>query len=118
MAVDAVDGEKLDERRELVVGQVGTEPPRKRERVADLRAGAVEAQVELAALLPEHPEVERGVVGDKQRAVADRLVANRETDRPLASLIDSEYRDQKAVKIAIRRLYDGHYELKKPEEME
>lgn len=54
----------------------------------------------------------------KQRAVADRMVANRETDRPLASLIDSEYRDQKAVKIAIRRLYDGHYELKKPEEME
>ena len=54
----------------------------------------------------------------KQRAVADRMIANRETDKPLASLIDSEYRDQKAVKIAIRRLYDGHYELKKPEEME
>ena len=54
----------------------------------------------------------------KQRAIADRMIANRETDKPLASLIDSEYRDQKAVKIAIRRLYDGHYELKKPEEME
>ena len=46
------------------------------------------------------------------------MVANRETDRPLASLIDSEYRDQKAVKIAIRRLYDGRYEMKKPEEMD
>lgn len=54
----------------------------------------------------------------KQRANADRMVANRETDRPLASLIDSEYRDQKAVKIAIRRLYDGRYVMKKPDEME
>ncbi len=54
----------------------------------------------------------------KQRTNADRMVANRETDRPLASLIDSEYRDQKAVKIAIRRLYDGRYVMKKPDEME
>jgi DNA-directed RNA polymerase subunit K/omega len=53
----------------------------------------------------------------KQRTAAERMVANRETDRPLASLIDSEYRDQKAVKIAIRRLYDGRYELIKPENM-
>lgn len=52
----------------------------------------------------------------KQRAAADRMVANRETDRPLASLIDSEYRDQKAVKIAIRRLYDGKYSMRKPDE--
>ena len=54
----------------------------------------------------------------KQRQNADRMVANRETDRPLASLIDSEYRDQKAVKIAIRRLHEGRYVMKKPDEMD
>ncbi len=53
-----------------------------------------------------------------QRTNADRMVANRETDKPLASLIDSEYRDKKAVKIAIERLADGRYEMKKPEELE
>ena len=54
----------------------------------------------------------------KQRAAADRMVANRETDRPLASLIDGDYRDQKAVKIAIRRLYCGKYSMRKPDEIE
>ena len=47
----------------------------------------------------------------EQRARADRMVANRETDKPLASLIDSEYRDQKAVKIAINRMAAGRYVL-------
>jgi hypothetical protein len=37
----------------------------------------------------------------EQRARAERMVANRETEKSLASLIESEYRDQKAVKIAI-----------------
>lgn len=52
----------------------------------------------------------------RQRTAADRMVANRETDRPLASLIDGDYRDQKAVKIAIRRLYCGKYSMRKPDE--
>ncbi len=53
----------------------------------------------------------------KQRIAADRMVANRETDRPLASLIDGDYRDQKAVKIAIRRLFCGKYSMRKPDEV-
>ena len=47
----------------------------------------------------------------KQRDRADRMIANRETEKPLASLIDSEYRDQKAVKIAINRLAGGRYKM-------
>ncbi len=46
-----------------------------------------------------------------QRAEAQRKIESRETDRPLAQLIDPEYRDQKAVKIAIRRLKDGDYKM-------
>lgn len=52
----------------------------------------------------------------EQRTNAERMIANRETDRPLASLINSEYRDQKAVKIAIARLHDGRFRMEKPEE--
>lgn len=47
----------------------------------------------------------------QQRAEAQRKIENRETDRTLAQLIDPEYRDQKAVKIAIRRLKEGQYQL-------
>ena len=50
----------------------------------------------------------------EQRARADRMIANRETEKPLASLIDSEYRDQKAVKIAINRLAGGRYKMYRP----
>lgn len=45
------------------------------------------------------------------RTEAEKKLANRETDKPLASMIPSEYRDQKAVKIAIARLHDGRYIL-------
>ena len=47
----------------------------------------------------------------EQRERADRMIANRETDKPLAALIESEYRDQKAVKIAITRLAEGRYKM-------
>lgn len=45
------------------------------------------------------------------RARAQRLIDNRETDKPLAALIDPEYKDQKAVKIAIARLEDGRFRI-------
>lgn len=45
------------------------------------------------------------------RTEAERMIANRETDKTLAALIPSEYRDQKAVKIAIARLHEGRYRL-------
>ena len=47
----------------------------------------------------------------EQHARAERMVANRETEKPLAALIESEYRDQKAVKIAITRLAEGRYKM-------
>lgn len=44
-----------------------------------------------------------------QRERADRMIANRETDKPLSSLIGREYRDEKAVKTAIKRFHEGIY---------
>lgn len=48
------------------------------------------------------------------RARAQRLIDNRETDKPLSALIDPEYKDQKAVKIAIARLQDGRFRIHHP----
>ena len=45
----------------------------------------------------------------EQRERADRMIANRETDKPLTALISKEYRDEKAVKTAINRFHDGRY---------
>ena len=49
------------------------------------------------------------------RARAQKMIDNRETDKPLSALIDAEYTDQKAVKIAISTILDGRFELKRPE---
>lgn len=48
------------------------------------------------------------------RAVAQRMIDNRETDKPLSALIDPEYKDQKAVKIAINKLMDGRFRMVRP----
>jgi DNA-directed RNA polymerase subunit K/omega len=53
----------------------------------------------------------------EQRERADRMIANRETDKPLTSLIGKEYRDEKAVKTAINRFYDGQYQVIPAEEV-
>lgn len=45
----------------------------------------------------------------KQREVAEEMIARKETDKSLISLIDPEYRNEKAVKIAIRRINEGYY---------
>ena len=47
----------------------------------------------------------------KQREIAEEMIARKETDKTLISLIDREYRNEKAVKIAIRRLHDGYYRI-------
>lgn len=44
-----------------------------------------------------------------QREAAEKRIANKETDKPLASMIRKEYRDEKAVKNAVYGLYDGNY---------
>ncbi len=45
----------------------------------------------------------------KEREYAEKLIANKETDKNLISLIKREYRDEKAVKSAINKLYEGEF---------
>ncbi|MFA5561804.1 MAG: hypothetical protein WDA00_04110 [Eubacteriales bacterium] len=50
-----------------------------------------------------------------QRTRAEKMIANKETEKSLASMINSEYRDQKAVKIAINRLSEERYVMTSPD---
>lgn len=50
----------------------------------------------------------------EMRAKAQKLIENHMTDKSLAALIDPEYKDQKAVKIAIAKLENGRFTLHKP----
>ncbi|MBQ9071311.1 MAG: hypothetical protein IJY23_08210 [Clostridia bacterium] len=50
------------------------------------------------------------------RAKAQKMIDNRETEKSLASLIDPEYKDQKAVKIAISKLTSGRFKMLHPED--
>ena len=49
------------------------------------------------------------------RNKAQKMIDNHETDKPLAALIDPEYKDKKAVKIAIAKLEEGRFKLARPE---
>lgn len=51
----------------------------------------------------------------EMRSKAQKMIDNHETEKPLAALIDPEYKDQKAVKIAISKLQSGRFRLKHPE---
>jgi len=53
----------------------------------------------------------------EMRARAEKMISDRETEKSLLSLIDAEYRDQKAVRIAITRLHEGKYEMLTPAEI-
>ena len=53
----------------------------------------------------------------KQREVAEKLIANKETDKSLVSMIKREYRDEKAVKNAINRLHNGKFQIVRPGEV-
>ena len=52
----------------------------------------------------------------QMRARAQKMIENHETEKPLAALIDPEYKDQKAVKIAIAKLQNGRFRMKHPQE--
>lgn len=54
----------------------------------------------------------------EQRSAAQRMIDERQTEKTLAQLIPAEYRDQKAVKIAIRRLEEGTYKMVRREDEE
>ena len=48
----------------------------------------------------------------RQRVEAERqMTGNKETDKPLNTMIDKEVRDEKAVKLAIGRIHKGDYTL-------
>ena len=47
---------------------------------------------------------------------AQKMIENHETDTPLTSLIDPEYKDNKAVKIAVNKLLEGRFKMVRPEE--
>ena len=58
------------------------------------------------------------IVTDKyveMRQKAQKMIENHETDKPLAALIDPEYKDQKAVKIAIAKIESGEFKLSRGE---
>ena len=41
----------------------------------------------------------------RQREIAEHRIANKETDKSIASMINREYRDEKAVKVAVNKLH-------------
>ena len=53
----------------------------------------------------------------KQREEAEKSqTGNKETDKPINTLISKELRDEKAVRTAIRRMHDGEYVIvRRPE---
>ena len=52
----------------------------------------------------------------KERKEAERKVANKETDKDVAALINKEYRDEKAVRNALHEMKDGEFEIYLPGE--
>lgn len=52
----------------------------------------------------------------KQRAEAEKsMTGNKESDRNLINSIDKDLKDEKAIKNAITRFYDGRYEIYREE---
>ena len=55
----------------------------------------------------------------KERETAEKMIAgNKDSDRAIFSMIKKEFRDEKAVKSAINRLYNGDFVILSPEEAE
>ncbi len=52
----------------------------------------------------------------EERHYAEKKIANKETDKDLASLVKKEYRDEKAVKNALREIKNGEFEVFLPGE--
>ena len=53
----------------------------------------------------------------EMRNNAQKMIDNHETEKPLAALIDPEYKDKKAVKIAIAKLEEGRFVMHHPKEV-
>ena len=52
----------------------------------------------------------------EMRARAQKLIDNHETEKSLTALIDPEYKDNKAVKIAIAGMENGRFKMVHPED--
>ena len=52
----------------------------------------------------------------EMRTKAQKMIDNHETEKSLSSLIDPEYKDKKAVKIAIANIEGGRFKLVRPED--
>lgn len=46
-----------------------------------------------------------------QRESAERMLANKETDKSLSALIKKDFRDEKAVRIGVNRFHNGEYRI-------
>lgn len=47
----------------------------------------------------------------EQREHAERLIASKESDKSISSMIKREVRDEKAVRTAIKKLYGGQFKI-------
>jgi len=47
----------------------------------------------------------------RQRDSAEKMIARKETDKSISSMINNEIRDEKAIKTAIRRLQNNEYDI-------
>ncbi len=52
------------------------------------------------------------------RNKAQKMIDNHETEKSLSALIPAEYKDNKAVKIAIAKLENGRFRMAHPEDVE
>ena len=48
----------------------------------------------------------------RQREAAEKMIANKETDKSIANLVDKEYCDSKAVSLSIDRINNGTFVIK------
>jgi hypothetical protein len=52
----------------------------------------------------------------KDRKKAEKLIAEKKTEKDIASMVNKEYRDEKAVKNAVHELNEGEFTLYFPED--
>ena len=54
----------------------------------------------------------------KDRKKAEKLIAEKKTEKDIASMLKKEYRDEKAVKNAISKIHNGEYQIVRSEVIE
>ena len=52
----------------------------------------------------------------EQRHIAEKKVANKETEKDISNLVNKDYRDEKAVKNALHEMKEGKFEVYLPNE--